>query len=71
MKVADSSFTHSRVQVLTDASIHFGLIPAEHWYQPTWIDEEEATSRRKSMEEVGIIYGGEDKTCSVLCVLEV
>jgi len=71
MQLADSSFIHSRVQVLTDAPVHFGLIPAEDWYQPTWIDEEEATSRRKFMEEVGIIYGGEDKNCSVLCVVEV
>ncbi|KAF8964697.1 glycosyltransferase family 15 protein [Flammula alnicola] len=47
-----------RVSVLTDAQIHFGQIPAEHWYQPEWIDEEQARAGRLRMMAQGIIYAG-------------
>lgn len=47
-----------RVRVLTDAPVHFGQIPAEHWYQPEWIDEEQATANRLRMMAQGIIYAG-------------
>ncbi|EKM82672.1 hypothetical protein AGABI1DRAFT_118115 [Agaricus bisporus var. burnettii JB137-S8] len=48
----------TRVQVLTDAPIHFGLIPYEDWYQPDWIDEDRAKAGRQQMKSKGIIYGG-------------
>ncbi|KIM49106.1 glycosyltransferase family 15 protein [Hebeloma cylindrosporum] len=48
-----------RVRVLTDAPVHFGQIPAEHWYQPEWIDEEQATANRLRMMAQGIIYAAE------------
>lgn len=56
-------FTHtrilySRVSVLTSGSVHFGQIPNEHWYQPSWIDEGKAEEERRKMEEEGVIYGG-------------
>ena len=47
-----------RVRILTDAPVHFGLIPPEHWYQPEWIDEDLARRGRLTMMEQGIIYGG-------------
>ncbi|KAL9715161.1 hypothetical protein Ac2012v2_001822 [Leucoagaricus gongylophorus] len=47
-----------RVQVLTDAPVHFGLIPQEHWYQPDWIDEDRARAGRSRMMAKGIIYAG-------------
>lgn len=47
-----------RVRVLTDAPIHFGLIPHDHWYQPDWIDEDRARSGRSRMMAQGIIYAG-------------
>lgn len=47
-----------RVSVLTTASISFGLIPRDHWYQPNWIDEAKAKESRDNMVEKNIIYGG-------------
>ena len=38
--------------------MHFGLIPEEHWNQPSWIDETKAEEERKKMEEENVIYGG-------------
>jgi len=48
----------SRVRVLTDAPISFGVIPKEHWYQPDWIDENVAKAARRKMELQRIIYAG-------------
>jgi alpha 1,2-mannosyltransferase len=48
----------SRVSVLTDAPIHFGLIPHDHWFQPDWIDEERASAAREEMVKNQVIYGG-------------
>ncbi|KII84909.1 glycosyltransferase family 15 protein [Plicaturopsis crispa FD-325 SS-3] len=47
-----------RVSVLTKAPIEFGLIPKEHWEQPSFIDVDRATESRKKMEQDNIIYGG-------------
>ncbi|KAF9454502.1 glycosyltransferase family 15 protein [Macrolepiota fuliginosa MF-IS2] len=47
-----------RVRVLTDAPIHFGQIPSEHWYQPDWIDEDRARAGRSRLMAQGIIYAG-------------
>ena len=44
--------------MLITAPVEFGLVPAEHWYQPNWIDEEKATASRNKMVEDGVIYGG-------------
>jgi alpha 1,2-mannosyltransferase len=38
--------------------MEFGQIPHDHWFQPTWIDEEKAKASRKQMEDEHIIYGG-------------
>ncbi|KAF9533005.1 nucleotide-diphospho-sugar transferase [Crepidotus variabilis] len=48
----------TRVEVLTNSPVHFGVIPPEHWYQPDWIDEEQAKAGRLRMTDQGIIYGG-------------
>ncbi|KAJ6547577.1 glycosyltransferase family 15 protein [Mycena capillaripes] len=58
----DEPFTEEfkrRVSILTDAPISFGLIPAEHWVQPDWIDEDRARRGRLKMMNQRIIYGGE------------
>uniref|UniRef100_A0A8H7Y2M3 Glycosyltransferase family 15 protein n=1 Tax=Psilocybe cubensis TaxID=181762 RepID=A0A8H7Y2M3_PSICU len=47
-----------RVSVLVNSSIQFGQIPAEHWFQPDWIDEEKAKAGRIRMMAQGIIYAG-------------
>ncbi|KZT26454.1 glycosyltransferase family 15 protein [Neolentinus lepideus HHB14362 ss-1] len=57
----DEPFTDDfkkRVSALTDAPIHFGTIPKEHWVQPDWIDEKKAGAARKVMVWQRIIYGG-------------
>jgi len=57
----DEPFTDDfkkRVSALTDAPIHFGTIPKEHWVQPDWIDEKKAGAARKAMVWQRIIYGG-------------
>lgn len=47
-----------RVSVLSSAQMEFGIIPRDHWYAPSWIDEVKAADVRKKMEEDNIIYGG-------------
>lgn len=47
-----------RVSVLSPSLMEFGVIPHDHWYQPSWIDEEKAEAARKKMEEDNVIYGG-------------
>ena len=53
-----------RVTILTDAPVHFGLIPHDHWYQPDWIDEEKATAARDEMVKNQVIYGGTSRRLS-------
>ncbi|PCH38078.1 glycosyltransferase family 15 protein [Wolfiporia cocos MD-104 SS10] len=48
----------SRIQVLTDAPVEFGLISHDHWYQPEWIDEQKASAAREEMIRNQVIYGG-------------
>ncbi|KAF9533004.1 glycosyltransferase family 15 protein [Crepidotus variabilis] len=48
----------TRISELTDAKVEFGLIPKSHWVQPDWIDEERASTVRKTMQDNGVIYGG-------------
>ncbi|KAF8894629.1 glycosyltransferase family 15 protein [Infundibulicybe gibba] len=48
----------SRVSALTDATVEFGLIPADNWHQPSWIDEANATASREEMMRNNVIYGG-------------
>ncbi|KAF7355951.1 Glycosyltransferase family 15 protein [Mycena venus] len=43
------------VSALTTASVKFGLIPHEHWFQPDWIDEARASAVRHRMGP--ILYG--------------
>ncbi|KAI0004656.1 glycosyltransferase family 15 protein [Russula compacta] len=47
-----------RVSVLASGPVHFGLIPEDHWYQPSWINETKAKEERDKMAEEGVIYGG-------------
>ncbi|KAG6332511.1 hypothetical protein ID866_6581 [Astraeus odoratus] len=47
-----------RVSVLSPSLMEFGVIPHDHWYQPSWIDEERAAASRKQMEVDGVVYGG-------------
>jgi hypothetical protein len=42
----------------TNASVSFGLIPREHWFQPNWIDEERAAEGRATMARKGMPYAG-------------
>ena len=37
---------------------NFVQIPAEHWKQPDWIDENKATLSREDMVKNKVIYGG-------------
>ncbi|KAF8746158.1 hypothetical protein AX14_000201 [Amanita brunnescens Koide BX004] len=48
----------TRVSELTDARVEFGLIPPEHWHQPSWINETRAADERRQMEAKSVIYGG-------------
>lgn len=44
--------------MVTSSKLEFGVIPHDHWYQPSWIDEDKASAARNKMEEENIIYGG-------------
>jgi len=46
------------VSALTQAQVEFGLVPNDHWVQPSWIDEEKATEARENMVKDNVIYGG-------------
>ena len=56
--IMESDCHFRRVSVLTNSKMEFGQIPHDHWFQPTWIDEEKAKASRKQMEDEHIIYGG-------------
>jgi alpha 1,2-mannosyltransferase len=56
-RVPDST-GERRTTELTDAKVEFGLIPHDHWYQPSWIDEERAKKAREDMVNNNVIYGG-------------
>lgn len=43
---------------ITNSKVEFGLIPHDHWYQPSWIDEDKASVSRKQMIKDQVIYGG-------------
>lgn len=45
-----------RVSAATNASVQFGLIPDDNWFQPEWIDEEKATKSRERMTLHNVIY---------------
>ncbi|KAJ3489079.1 hypothetical protein NLI96_g2376 [Meripilus lineatus] len=47
-----------QISELTDAKVEFGLIPHDHWFQPTWINETRATESRNDMMKNQVIYGG-------------
>ncbi|KZT59009.1 glycosyltransferase family 15 protein [Calocera cornea HHB12733] len=42
---------------LTNAPCYYGHIPADHWHQPDWIDEQKATASRLDMISKKVIYG--------------
>jgi alpha 1,2-mannosyltransferase len=46
------------VSIIASGPVHFGKIPDEHWYQPSWINETKAQEEREKMVEEGVIYGG-------------
>ncbi|KAL0946878.1 hypothetical protein HGRIS_013044 [Hohenbuehelia grisea] len=48
----------SRITELTDATVEFGLIPHDDWFQPSSIDEKKATASREQMIKDQVIYGG-------------
>lgn len=42
---------------LVSGKTKYGLIPAEHWGFPSWIDQEKAALTREQMREAKVIYG--------------
>lgn len=44
--------------IANSSSVAFGVIPKEHWEQPSWIDEAKATSERNRLTSAGVKYGG-------------
>ncbi|KAI8072858.1 nucleotide-diphospho-sugar transferase [Gongronella butleri] len=45
---------------MTNAEVHYGEIPKEHWGYPEWINTTHATACRKDMGRRGIVYGGSE-----------
>lgn len=57
----DEPFTQSfkdHIQALTNTTVEFGVIPSDHWHQPSWVDEDRATKSRDEMVRNNVIYGG-------------
>lgn len=58
--LSDESLTEvfkTRVSAMTDSPISFGVIPAEHWGPPDWINVTRAEQVRKNMRLLGIPQG--------------
>jgi len=55
----DEPFTDEfmqRASAQTNGSVTFGLVPADHWVQPSWIDEDRARLGREMMANESIPY---------------
>ncbi|GAA5985600.1 hypothetical protein JCM11641_004985 [Rhodosporidiobolus odoratus] len=50
----------------SQAPCQYGLVPKEHWEEPSWIDEKKASEERKKMADAGVIYG-DSKTYRRMC----
>ena len=48
----------SMILEITDSKVEFGLIAHDHWFQPSWVDEDKARAGREKMVADNIIYGG-------------
>jgi hypothetical protein len=68
-ELTDNGFRTRRVSVLTSASIEFGVIPHDHWFQPDWIDEDKAKAGRDKMVADGVIYGGMYRVAFVILII--
>jgi alpha 1,2-mannosyltransferase len=49
---------YSHIQALTNTTVQFGVIPSDHWHQPSWVDEDRASKSRDEMVRNNVIYGG-------------
>ncbi|KAJ7453309.1 glycosyltransferase family 15 protein [Mycena galericulata] len=47
-----------RIRNLTPSRVEFGIISADHWYQPDWIDNEKAQAAMDQMDRMNVKYGG-------------
>ncbi|KAG2054615.1 glycosyltransferase family 15 protein [Suillus hirtellus] len=57
----DEPFTQNfkdHIQALTSTTVEFGVIPSDHWHQPSWVDEDRASKSRDDMVRNNVIYGG-------------
>ncbi|KAG2368598.1 glycosyltransferase family 15 protein [Suillus spraguei] len=57
----DEPFTQNfkdHIQALTNNKVEFGVIPSDHWHQPSWVDEDRASKSRDDMVKNNVIYGG-------------
>jgi hypothetical protein len=45
---------------MTNAEVHYGLIPEEHWSYPDWVDQDYAAATRRQMQREKIVYGGSE-----------
>ncbi|KXS10264.1 glycosyltransferase family 15 protein, partial [Gonapodya prolifera JEL478] len=50
----------SHVRNLTNATVHFGRVPAEHWSIPDFIDRNKAQQSWERMKAENVIYGGSE-----------
>lgn len=46
--------------MMTNAEVHYGLIPEEHWSYPDWIDQDYAAECRQDLEDQNVAYGGSE-----------
>ncbi|KAH8113500.1 glycosyl transferase [Phellopilus nigrolimitatus] len=56
-----------RVRTLTNAEVHFGLIPRDHWYPPASIDDERYDRDRKAMAAIPDIPYADSKSYRNMC----
>ncbi|KAJ1766903.1 hypothetical protein IW140_003019 [Coemansia sp. RSA 1813] len=45
---------------MTNAEVHYGQIPQEHWSYPEWIDQKKAKEDCERMDKDGVMYGGSE-----------
>lgn len=50
------SFSFRHTSALWSGNASYGLIPAEHWKVPSWIDPKRAAKARENLEEKKVLY---------------
>jgi alpha 1,2-mannosyltransferase len=52
-----AEFKNRTTEAASSGTTHYGLIPHDHWFQPSWVNETLASENRNKMKAEGVLYG--------------